>query len=99
MHDRLTPDGPGPIVQGRRHHALVRDRPHHEYKFASDIVATYRNKTYVLAWITPDKSLDHREGQKHWHLTNATPGAGQHRRVRSSASQFDSQGRRVLRRR
>src|SRR5207248_7303984 len=29
------------------------------------------NKSYALAWITPDKSLDNRPGTPHWALTGA----------------------------
>jgi hypothetical protein len=32
---------------------------------------TFRQKTYVLVWMTPERSLDHRDGQKPWALTNA----------------------------
>ena len=44
-----------------------------KFKGGGHIVGSYRNRTYVLAWITPDKSLDHREGQKQWALTSAAP--------------------------
>lgn len=72
MRERLKPDGPGPIIQGgdTMRWFLVDPKGFHGQGY---IVDTYRNKTYVLGWITPDKSLDHREGQKQWALTGASP--------------------------
>lgn len=90
LRERLTPDGLGPIVQGgdtMRWFQIDRTTD----KFSGDIVGTYRNKSYVLAWITPEKSLDHREGQKEWHLTNASPSQGNNGEDVVSF-QFDSQG-------
>jgi SecD/SecF fusion protein len=73
MRARLQPDGAGPALQGgdTMRWFLV-DHPQdmlgHDRGF---VTATYRNKPYILAWITPEKSLDHREGQKQWALTGA----------------------------
>jgi len=77
MEDRLKPDGPGPVLQGGdTMHWYVVDHPK-EVLNRGYIVGSYHGKTYVLAWITADKSLDHREGQKQWALTSASPGQGQ----------------------
>ena len=81
MEDRLKPDGPGPTLQGGDTMRWFQVDNPKEFKGGGDILGTYRNKTYVLAWITPDKSLDHREGQKQWALTSATPGQGQNWRI------------------
>ena len=90
MLDRLKPDGPGPVVQaGDQMRWFQVDRPGE--KLGGDITGTYRNKVYVLAWSTPDKSLDHREGTKQWALTSATPSQDQNGEAVVSF-QFDAQG-------
>jgi SecD/SecF fusion protein len=73
MLQRLKPDGPGPAVQGgdRMRWFAIDSGAENSEKFAGDIVTTYHNKNYVLTWITAEKSLDHREGQKQWALADA----------------------------
>ena len=91
MEDRLKPDGPGPALQGGdTMRWFVVDHPK-ELTGRGYILGTFRNKTYVLGWITPDKSLDHREGIKPWALTSASPGQGQNGEAVVSFS-FDTQG-------
>ena len=38
--------------------------------------AEYNGKAYALAWITPDRSMDHRAGSPQWGLRGARQGAG-----------------------
>lgn len=73
MEDRLKPDGPGPILQGGDTMRWFQVDHPKEVLGRGFVVGNYRGRTYVLAWITPDKSLDHREGQKPWALTSAQP--------------------------
>ena len=73
MEDRLKPDGPGPVLQGGDTLRWFQADHPEEVLGRGYIVNDYRGRTYVLAWITPDKSLDHREGQKPWALTGAQP--------------------------
>jgi SecD/SecF fusion protein len=39
--------------------------------------ATYNGKTYALAWITKEKSMDHRAGTTQWALRGARKGTGE----------------------
>ena len=90
MRERLSPNGPGPVVQaGDTTRWFQIDR--NSEKFGGDILGTWRGKQYVLAWITADKSLDHRQGQKPWALTNARPGQGNNGEAVVDFS-FDAQG-------
>jgi SecD/SecF fusion protein len=74
MLDRLKPDGVGPGLRaGDEMRWFVIDPNSDVSKLRSDISATYRDKSYVLAWIDQVHSLDHREGQKQWALTEAAP--------------------------
>lgn len=73
MEDRLKPDGPGPVLQGGDTMRWFQVDHPKEVLGRGYLVGSYRGRTYVLAWITPDKSLDHREGQKPWALTSAQP--------------------------
>ncbi|HXE55923.1 MAG TPA: protein translocase subunit SecD, partial [Tepidisphaeraceae bacterium] len=78
MTARMKADGPGPALQAGDTMRWFQIDPGSDVgKMGGDITATYRNKSYVLAWITPEKSLDHREGQKPWALTSAQPEQGQ----------------------
>jgi SecD/SecF fusion protein len=90
MEDRLKPDGPGPVLQGGDTTRWFEVDPK-GFKGGGHILGTYHNRTYVLAWITPDKSLDHREGQKQWALTGAAPSQSQNGEQVVSFS-FDPQG-------
>jgi SecD/SecF fusion protein len=91
MEDRLKPDGPGPALQGGDTMRWFQVDRASEVENRGYIVGKYRKKLYVLGWITADKSLDHREGQKQWALTGAAPSTGQNNESVVSFS-FDSQG-------
>ena len=74
MLDRLKPDGAGPGIRGGDDMRWFVIDPNSELaKRPYGITATYRDKIYVLAWIDQGRSLDHREGQKPWALTEAGP--------------------------
>jgi SecD/SecF fusion protein len=90
MEDRLKPDGPGPVVQGGDTMRWFLIDPK-GFKGQGYVVQSYRNKSYVLGWITADKSLDHREGQKQWALTGASPEQDQNGQL-VVAFTFDAQG-------
>ena len=91
MRARLQPDGAGPALQGGdTMRWFVVDHPQ-DMVDRGFTTAAYRNKTYILAWITPEKSLDHREGQKQWALTNAAPSQDSNGASVVSFS-FDAQG-------
>jgi SecD/SecF fusion protein len=57
--------------------------------------ATYNGKTYVLAWITPERSLDHRQGSPQWALRGARPTTGQFGEAEVAFS-FDPVGGRLF---
>ena len=92
MLERMKPDGLGPaLLGGDTMRWFQIDKPD-EFKKVNDVyTATYRNKPYVLSWITPDKSLDHRTGQKPWALVDAKPEQGSSG-ADVVAFQFDAQG-------
>jgi SecD/SecF fusion protein len=74
MLDRLKPDGTGPGLRGGDDMRWFQIDPNSELaKKQYGITGTYRNKIYILAWIDQGRSLDHREGQKQWALTEAQP--------------------------
>jgi len=92
MLDRMKPDGPGPALQGGDQTRWFQIDPNSDVgKLQGNILASYHNKSYVLAWVTQDKSLDHREGQKAWSLTEALPGQGNNGEDVVEFS-FDAQG-------
>jgi SecD/SecF fusion protein len=74
MMDRLKPEGTGPGLRGGDEMRWFQIDPNSELaKKQYGITATYRDKIYILAWIDQARSLDHREGQKQWALTEAQP--------------------------
>ncbi|HSU67952.1 MAG TPA: protein translocase subunit SecD, partial [Tepidisphaeraceae bacterium] len=90
MLARMQPDGPGPALEGGDTMRWFQvDKP--DYVKGGYITAPYHNKMYVLGWISPDKSLDHREGQKPWALTSAYTSTGQNGEAVVGFT-FDSQG-------
>ena len=91
MLDRLKPDGPGPALQGGDTMRWFQVDRASEVQGRGYVTAAWHNKLFVLAWITADKSLDHREGQKPWALTNAAPSQDQNGQQVVSFS-FDAQG-------
>jgi SecD/SecF fusion protein len=92
MEDRLKPDATGPSLQGGdTMRWFVVDRIS-EVAGRGYVTGNYRNKLYVLGWITPDKSLDHREGQKQWALTGATPQQDNSTGQQVVSFTFDAQG-------
>ncbi len=42
-------------------------------EFKNQSVKTEDGKSYVMAWVTPDKSLDNRSNREAWHLQSAYP--------------------------
>jgi SecD/SecF fusion protein len=92
MYDRLKPGGAGPAIQsGDTLRWFEFDKKSEAKLGGRNITASYRNKEYVLAWITPEKSLDHREGQKPWALTSASEGQGSNGESLVNFA-FDAQG-------
>jgi preprotein translocase subunit SecD len=91
MQERMKPQGSGPAVaSGDTLRWFQVDRLN-EVQGRGYVTATYHDHLYVLAWMTPEKSLDHRAGQKPWALTNADRGLGQNGEGVVSFS-FDAQG-------
>lgn len=71
MVDRLKTNGPR-VQAGDTTRWFEVERPK---EFGRNYaIQEYNKKYYVLAFITPDKSMDHRPGTKDWKLQDARPG-------------------------
>lgn len=66
MSARLQADGPRVEAGDQSRWYLVDNVKQVKYS-----AVTYGGKSYVLCWTTPEKSLDHRSGQKSWALKDA----------------------------
>ena len=71
--DRLTKQGPRPRAGDRLRWFAV-DNPE---QFGRDMTFPYGEQPYVLAWVTPEKSLDNREGRARWKLERAYVSKGE----------------------
>jgi SecD/SecF fusion protein len=74
MHQRLVTEGPRAKAGDELKWFEVVDQ---ERDKVGQPRAEYNGKTYALAWITPDKSMDHREGKPKWSLKGAHRTFGQ----------------------
>jgi SecD/SecF fusion protein len=71
--DRLQKDGP----RTRAGDKLKWFPLHNPEQFKGHMTQTYAGEPYVLGWITPEKSLDNREGRARWKLERAFRTMGQ----------------------
>ena len=74
MQERLEAEGPR-ATDGRLRWFEV--EPRERDKMAGP-TAEYNGKTYALAWITPEQSMDHRQGSTAWGLRSASRQFGQY---------------------
>ncbi len=68
MRQQLQEKGPG--VPGERVKWFPFDREVDGVNSGA-VTAKYNEKTYALAWITPENSMTNREGNDPWHMENA----------------------------
>ena len=86
--DRLQKEGPRTKAGDRLRWFAV----HNPEQFGTHhMTHDYAGEKYVLAWITPDKSLDNREGRARWKLESAGKGVGQFNEAVVTFA-FDPQG-------
>jgi SecD/SecF fusion protein len=68
MVQRLHQEGPR-VEAGDTMRWYPVDKPENIHQHSE----TYNGKQYILCWITPEKTMDHREGQPRWSLDSAYP--------------------------
>lgn len=87
MNERLQAEGPA-VKPGDTMRWYEVDRPE-QFKRP---VAHYADKAWALAYITPDKSMVHKEGQRDWGLAGAHRDTDQRSGQQIVSFQFDSYG-------
>ena len=85
--DRLAREGPRTRAGDRLRWFEV----HNPEQFKGHTTHNYGGVPYVLAWVTPEKSLDNREGRARWKLERAFRTTGQFNEAIVGFA-FDSQG-------
>ena len=85
--DRLQKDGPRTRAGDRLRWFEV----HNPEQFKGHMTHPYGGVPYVLGWITPEKSLDNREGRARWKLERAFRTTGQFNEAVVGFA-FDAQG-------
>ena len=85
--DRLHRDGPRTRAGDR----LKWFSLHNPEQFKGHLTEEYAGEKYVLGWITPEKSLDNREGRLRWKLERVGRGTGRFNEAVVEFA-FDTQG-------
>jgi len=83
----------GPIVKANDESRWFLVARPEEFRSSGSVFTNPRDgKSYVLAWITPEKSMVHKEGQKDWALTRAFEHNDQRSNSAVVSFEFDAVG-------